>query len=422
MKQVAMGLCILGAAMSAQAAPDTRLEVGLDVGVAGFQGDVDSGEYLPAAGLHAWWWLNDRAALSLSASLATLRSEDDNDGFRTPLSAVSGRIVCLPFHKMAVDPYFTFGWEWATFEPEDSEDSGALPAYHDPLKDSETSSLVLPVGLGLRHELRPNLILTVEGLYHFSESDWLDDLEADWDWDNWVTVTAGLAWSFGTAREFDSDGDGIIDKLDKCPAQPEDKDGFQDADGCPDPDNDGDGILDVNDKCPNEKEDMDGFQDADGCPDPDNDGDGILDINDKCPNEPETVNGYQDQDGCPDKKPAVAVEQGKAIVLEGVNFDTGKATLKAESETPLNKVLSTLKDNPEIEVEIRGYTDNQGEPEMNRDLSQRRADTVKAWLVERGIAAGRVQTRGFGPDNPVADNGTPEGRAQNRRIEFFRLK
>jgi outer membrane protein OmpA-like peptidoglycan-associated protein len=100
--------------------------------------------------------------------------------------------------------------------------------------------------------------------------------------------------------EVDTDGDGIPDRLDRCPTEPEDKDGFQDEDGCPDPDNDHDGIPDVNDKCPNEPEDFDGFQDEDGCPDPDNDGDGIPDIKDKCPNEPEDFDGFQDEDGCPD--------------------------------------------------------------------------------------------------------------------------
>ncbi len=88
--------------------------------------------------------------------------------------------------------------------------------------------------------------------------------------------------------------------IDKCPYEPEDFDGFQDADGCPDLDNDGDGIPDAIDKCPNEPEDFDGFQDADGCPDLDNDGDGIPDALDKCPNEPESKYAWQDADGCPD--------------------------------------------------------------------------------------------------------------------------
>ncbi|HEX5656824.1 MAG TPA: transporter, partial [Polyangiales bacterium] len=98
----------------------------------------------------------------------------------------------------------------------------------------------------------------------------------------------------------DRDHDGIKDKDDQCKDDPEDKDNFEDSNGCPDPDNDGDGILDVNDKCPNEAEDKDGFQDEDGCPDPDNDGDGILDASDKCPDEAEDRDGFEDEDGCPD--------------------------------------------------------------------------------------------------------------------------
>ncbi|MCB9543346.1 MAG: OmpA family protein [Myxococcales bacterium] len=104
-------------------------------------------------------------------------------------------------------------------------------------------------------------------------------------------------------RDLDRDGDGILDYDDQCPDDPEDKDEFQDADGCPDPDNDQDGILDVDDKCPLDPEDRDGFEDADGCPDPDNDKDGILDVNDKCPDDPETFNEWQDEDGCPDEIP-----------------------------------------------------------------------------------------------------------------------
>ncbi len=98
----------------------------------------------------------------------------------------------------------------------------------------------------------------------------------------------------------DSDGDGILDPYDKCPDQPEDRDGFQDNDGCPDPDNDGDGILDAEDKCPNDAEDKDGFQDYDGCPDLDNDNDGIPDNLDKCPDKAEDKDGFEDSDGCPD--------------------------------------------------------------------------------------------------------------------------
>jgi len=112
-------------------------------------------------------------------------------------------------------------------------------------------------------------------------------------------LAANIGWSGGFVAE-DADHDGIPDREDTCPNEPEDKDGFQDADGCPDPDNDQDGIPDALDKCPNQPEDKDGFQDEDGCPDPDNDKDGIPDLQDKCPNEPEDMDGFEDYDGCPD--------------------------------------------------------------------------------------------------------------------------
>ncbi len=111
----------------------------------------------------------------------------------------------------------------------------------------------------------------------------------------------------------DNDNDGIPDALDKCPNDPEDKDGFEDADGCPDLDNDKDGIPDKLDKCPNEPEDFDNFEDTDGCPDPDNDKDGIPDIDDLCPSAPETKNGFEDLDGCPDVAPVPKVEAPKVV-------------------------------------------------------------------------------------------------------------
>lgn len=99
----------------------------------------------------------------------------------------------------------------------------------------------------------------------------------------------------------DTDGDGIEGAADQCPTEPEDKDGYEDSDGCPDRDNDLDTIPDKDDKCASQAEDQDGFQDSDGCPEADNDNDGIPDTGDRCPNEPESKNGYKDDDGCPDE-------------------------------------------------------------------------------------------------------------------------
>jgi hypothetical protein len=127
----------------------------------------------------------------------------------------------------------------------------------------------------------------------------------------------------------DSDGDGVPDDIDQCPDMPEDKDGFQDEDGCPDFDNDNDGIYDSQDQCPNEPEDFDGFQDADGCPDLDNDHDGIPDKLDKCPNTPRNIDGKKDSDGCPD-----AGGPGKTPPGAGTGSDAGA---KKTNDAPVKK-------------------------------------------------------------------------------------
>ena len=181
-------------------------------------------------------------------------------------------------------------------------------------------------------------------------------------------------------------------------------------------DRDGDGIPDNVDRCPDQPEDKDGFQDEDGCPDLDNDGDGIPDSLDKCPNEPETFNNYKDDDGCPDEVPA---EVKKFTgVIEGINFKTGSAEILAGSYVILDRAVKVLQDYQEVNLEISGHTDNRGKADYNRDLSQRRADSVKTYFVQRGIAPDRLQAIGYGLTRPIADNKTSSGRATNRRTEF----
>ena len=218
--------------------------------------------------------------------------------------------------------------------------------------------------------------------------------------------------------DLDNDQDGIPDTSDKCPNEPEDFDGEADTDGCPDliKDSDSDAVPDDVDRCPLQAEDVDGFQDDDGCPDLDNDLDGIPDVNDKCPTAPETFNGLQDEDGCPDEKPIA--QEG---VLKGVNFETGSAVLTPDSHRVLDQAVQLLKSQPEVRVEIQGYTDNVGKASFNLGLSERRAESVKQYLVNAGIDASRLTAKGFGEENPIAPNTTPEGRAQNRRIGFRRL-
>jgi OmpA-OmpF porin, OOP family len=211
----------------------------------------------------------------------------------------------------------------------------------------------------------------------------------------------------------DNDQDGITDKLDKCPNDPEDRDGFEDSDGCPDPDNDKDGIPDTADKCPNEPEDKDGFEDEDGCPDPDNDKDGIPDIADKCPNEPGVP-----PDGCPKKYNLIVVTEQKIELKQTVFFDTNRATIKRVSFALLNDVAQAMKDNPKMNVEVQGHTDSQGNDNFNLKLSQKRAESVRTYLIKKGVTSDRMVPRGYGENVPIADNRTAEGRGQNRRVEF----
>lgn len=228
-------------------------------------------------------------------------------------------------------------------------------------------------------------------------------------------ITKQMVEAFTT----DKDGDGIPDDVDQCPDVAEDKDGFEDIDGCPDYDNDKDGIYDAQDQCPNQPEDRDGFQDVDGCPELDNDKDGILDVSDACVNNPETMNGYKDTDGCPDEKPQ---EIKQTLVLRGVNFKTASAELLPESFYVLEQVYNSLEAYPNVRVEIGGHTDDQGTNEYNLALSYDRAKSVMEYLVMRGINKDRIVARGYGEDRPVAENTTAEGRSKNRRVEVVPLR
>ncbi|HEU5042058.1 MAG TPA: OmpA family protein, partial [Gemmatimonadales bacterium] len=156
--------------------------------------------------------------------------------------------------------------------------------------------------------------------------------------------------------------------------------------------------------------------DAKGCPLPkDGDKDGVTDDKDRCPSTPAGVT--VDEEGCQ----VLFEEKKKTLILEGVNFETGKSTLTPESQTILNGVAESLVANEEIRVQVSGHTDNTGGLALNRRLSKARAESVRQYLIEKGVAADRLTSAGFGPDRPVASNRTAEGRAQNRRVELTRL-
>jgi outer membrane protein OmpA-like peptidoglycan-associated protein len=231
----------------------------------------------------------------------------------------------------------------------------------------------------------------------------------------------------------DTDGDGITDDIDKCPSVP----GVAKYDGCPVPDSDKDGINDENDKCPTvpglaryqgcpvPDTDKDGINDEEdkcpavagvaryqGCPVPDTDGDGVNDEEDKCP----TIAGLPENQGCP----AIKEEVKKKVdfAAQNILFATGSYKLLSGSNKGLNEVVKILQGNPDLKLSIDGHTDNTGTPEKNLALSQSRANSVKDYLVSKGIDASRLTATGHGQDEPIADNKTAAGRQKNRRVEM----
>ncbi|HEV8551308.1 MAG TPA: OmpA family protein [Polyangiaceae bacterium] len=208
----------------------------------------------------------------------------------------------------------------------------------------------------------------------------------------------------------DSDGDTVLDSHDRCPTQP----GPVNLGGCPVRDGDGDGIPDDYDKCPTEPGPIN------GCPDLDPDHDGIPVPADQCPDKPETKNGFDDEDGCPDEIP----EKLRKFtgVVKGIEFDTGKDTIRPVSESVLQNALAVFNEYPKARIEVSGHTDDVGQHDDNVELSRKRAESVKAWFVGKGVDPHRIETRGAGPDAPIADNKTPAGKQKNRRIEFKLLQ
>ena len=204
----------------------------------------------------------------------------------------------------------------------------------------------------------------------------------------------------------DSDGDGVADKDDACPSTP----GLPALAGCPDAD--GDGVADKDDECPNEA----GPAANNGCPWPDSDGDGVLDKDDQCPE----VAGTVANNGCPE----VTEEVQKQLndYARTILFDTGKSSIKAESTSVMVDIIQILNEYPTAKFTVEGHTDSVGSDQLNQKLSEERANSVRNFLIDKGIDAGRLTAIGYGEEKPIATNNTRAGRAQNRRVEINLVK
>jgi outer membrane protein OmpA-like peptidoglycan-associated protein len=189
-----------------------------------------------------------------------------------------------------------------------------------------------------------------------------------------------------------------------------------------DGDRDGDGIPDAKDACPDEPEDKDLFQDEDGCPDLDNDGDGIPDTVDKCPNDPETINGVQDDDGCPDKGDALVMLSPERLeLLESIQFDGAK--LGKKTGGLLGQIGATLRAHGEIaRLRITVHVQPTTSPDKDQDLSDKRAAAIRDWLVQWGVDQKRLVPRGFGGTKPLVAPDQKGAAALNDRVELIILE
>jgi outer membrane protein OmpA-like peptidoglycan-associated protein len=352
------------------------------------------------------------------------------------------------------------------------QDTGDPIQGYGPTYGTDTDEIG-PMGLvGLRFPIGSAVQLRFDATYEYIPTVPSRMSIADMG-DHWG-FNGGVSFLLGKGKPKDTDMDGVVDKLDQCPNTPagtpvdekgcptdDDKDGVinpsdlcpntpagerVDASGCSDSqrDDDRDGVMNSRDKCPNTPAGT--KVDANGCPQ-DADGDGVNDAADRCPNTPkgETVDGSgcsacqrdTDNDGvpdCNDRCPSTnagnkvdqngcrLLSENGAIVLEGVNFATGKAVLTKQSKLTLDQVAGLLKqyftEVPSLRVEVGGHTDATGSLKTNERLSTARAASVEKYLESQGVDADRLVSKGYGPSEPVGDNATKEGRAKNRRTEL----
>lgn len=391
----------------------------------------------------------------------TLRGEDPTKvqtEFMTDMYILGGGLTLGYTFDYRFYPYIYAGASNLWFSPKDKNGKRLQNNQRNAYTRSTTS---FDLEVGSRVVLQDNLSMFLGIGAHFTQSDNLDDIAFGDGNDSYYSGRIGISLALFSRK--DTDKDGFMDSEDPCPSNPEDYDGFKDDDGCPDYDNDGDKIPDEKDKCPNAPEDFDGFQDDDGCPDLDNDGDGILDKDDKCPNEPENFNGYEDKDGCPDilsnlqkltDRDADGISDEldkcpdqqetfngfqdddgcpdslttsdtlttKEMILDGMNlFEWRGIEIKPTAYEQLDRLAEFLAIDPFIKWAVESYTDNNGNADSLKVLSQERAIAVVRYLIDKSLPSFMFKIYAKGSESPVADNNNLEGRLKNNRIVIKKL-
>lgn len=377
-----------------------------------FEGNQDL-EHSPTIGLGLGYALDNHWAAELTFNYIDAEFESgggDVDGYLMRLDALyhfapDGRLV----------PYLAAGIGGFKLDPDvGSSDSGFLVNAGGGVKYFLTESIALRGDARYVltfDETHNNLIYTLSLDFLFggakkvtaaaapvdSDGDGVSDAR-----DQCPNTPVGAAVDAGGCP-LDSDGDGIFDYLDQCPDTPAGV--VVDAGGCP-LDSDGDGVYDYQDKCPDTPTGV--AVDPKGCP-LDSDGDGVSDYQDKCPDTPRGLK--VDADGCP------ILQQEHVSINIDIQFETNQAEVRPQFHQHLKEVADFLKTYTNTSVVIEGHTDNTGDAAYNKDLSQRRADSVRDYLIRNfGIDADRLTAEGYGEERPVASNDTPQGRAQNRRV------
>jgi len=358
----------------------------------------------PLAGLRLGYFLTEAFQVEVAGQRAFGQTRNVTPYFGEDIDMDSIQIN-LAYHFLndyKLQPYVSAGAGYAHI------DSDNLNSSHD---------MGVNAGLGFRLFAGNSAGIRVEGRYapvNFRK-----------DWQTNFDVTGGLFFLFGKKGvkpapvvveekeevkvvDADADGDGVLDSVDTCPSTPVGT--TVNAQGCPVVakvmDADGDGVADADDKCADTP--AGASIDAMGCA-LDSDGDGVKDYADRCA---DTPSGSDiDANGCP----VQSIARG---VLNGVTFKLNSAELSGDSSMVLNTVAAELLNFPNVKVEVQGHTDNMGDPNYNMDLSQRRAQSVLEYLVSRGVDRMQLSAQGYGITLPSADNGTREGRAQNRRVEL----